>query len=137
MVKVARTYRLDPGLVLRVEEEAERRGQSLTVFVSRALEQALGNARPGSADVARVGSAAPAPVRTSEPVSRLPREVYESPRLDEQLREAPEGSALAKAAEVELKAAQREARATPLRPAPGKRVPTREEWLAQQGDQDG
>jgi len=42
MGRVARTYRLDPELVLRVEGRAEALGQSLTVFVSRALESALG-----------------------------------------------------------------------------------------------
>lgn len=49
MSTVARTYRLPEGLVARLEAEAGRLGQSYTVFVVRALEQALGSGQEISA----------------------------------------------------------------------------------------
>lgn len=74
MGKVARSYRLDEGLVSRVEVEAKRLGQSYTVFVSRALEQALGGSisSPGGA------SRSSAPVRASVPSGRPSRREGES-----------------------------------------------------------
>lgn len=60
-----KSYRLDVGLVARFEAEAKVRGQSFTVFVSRALEQALGSSVLTSAESMEIPTPGLAPVRAS------------------------------------------------------------------------
>lgn len=74
MAKLARTFRLDEGLVSRYEARAKVLGQSYTMFVERALEAALGG--QGSGDTPSVASP-----RESGSVKRTaPTESPASPR---------------------------------------------------------
>ena len=82
MAKVARSFRLDEGLVRRVESEADRLGQKRTTFVERALEAALATGA-GSGEDARVSPARlPGSPRASEPVLRPAHRGSVSPSLD-------------------------------------------------------
>jgi hypothetical protein len=53
--RVARTFRLPPELIVRLEERAARLGMDRTAFVERALEAALGGSTP--AGVRQAGGA--------------------------------------------------------------------------------